>query len=744
MKQIGGGHARTLSRTLLAHAQRGPLHADPVYGRVTWDHVHTNPPLSQVKPGDDVHITLSKGTFVSTGTGGEMMVRAIKVIDAHTFVHVRLFRRTTITASLAFEARRRLLNEIFEYVLGFATGDIEARVVVVYENDGNVFTREPINNWTPEFFAKNFDVRPRTEPTDTTDTTDTTEPKQYDLQSTAKTLLKSAMQAARIATSGGDSASEGETEQELEGETEQESQPRKKRLKVATDTVMVMNRLNEVPPSALQDVRLITQKIGKGDEAVSCFFTLSEISYLQHHYKHIKDINVAKLVREYDLESANALRKALDQDRYIPTTTKWGKAFASISTNIGTVLGAMNGLLIRSLSEKINVIIAKDELRNYHHDKFGEMNKAIDLGIDRGVARVHYYSFHVDPLQKIEDAFKPFYSHTITVTVRPFQQFSERFKGQYGSVPVAADVVNPLTLELEQEVFDWLQRTHANFDYFYSDMSRPQGSQVAHREEFQKLFQPCYNSYQHLLKLADNPIKLQAEQRHLKKLLNDNAMIMRRIEGAYQEYQKALALSMYVDSEEGRKQIEDVIRRKKEQEHATREYHRAKIARLEAMGLNINEHCFAGACTVERDDGTFVRVEEVQVHDRLRTHGGFVAVAVIKRGTSEQRMCDMGGGLLLTHKHPVFHRGRWVYPRDVCAVTLDFLTTYNFEMAAAPSDKQKHTLYVCGRLCATLGFGEPSGEPATRFGEAYWQHHHHIGAHTEARMPERSNAILVR
>lgn len=115
--------------------------------------------------------------------------------------------------------------------------------------------------------------------------------------------------------------------------------------------------------------------------------------------------------------------------------------------------------------------------------------------------------------------------------------------------------------------------------------------------------------------------------------------------------------------------------------------------------------CFGPNGRVELSDGTSKTVEQLVVGDCVQSQAGTSTISrVLKYPKTTSKLCNING-TVLTHKHPVFHQGEWIYPRDIANTFQEDIVLYNFEMKGDRVDKNKHTIVINDVTCATLGCG---------------------------------------
>ena len=67
-------------------------------------------------------------------------------------------------------------------------------------------------------------------------------------------------------------------------------------------------------------------------------------------------------------------------------------------------------------------------------------------------------------------------------------------------------------------------------------------------------------------------------------------------------------------------------------------------------------------------NGTNVQISQIKKGDRIQTLNGAGTVKCLLKfvqQNSTTKLCQLSGGLKITHKHPVLIDGKWIYPKDI-------------------------------------------------------------------------------
>ena len=135
--------------------------------------------------------------------------------------------------------------------------------------------------------------------------------------------------------------------------------------------------------------------------------------------------------------------------------------------------------------------------------------------------------------------------------------------------------------------------------------------------------------------------------------------------------------------------------------------------------------CFGPDGRVQLSDGSYTTVEQLAVGDSVQSLSGISTISkVFKYPKTLSKLCRINN-TVLTHKHPIFYQGEWIYPKDIAETFREEVVLYNFEMKGDRTDKKKHTIVINGVACATLGCGPEtlqSRNPGRdrKSGSGYW------------------------
>jgi hypothetical protein len=141
-------------------------------------------------------------------------------------------------------------------------------------------------------------------------------------------------------------------------------------------------------------------------------------------------------------------------------------------------------------------------------------------------------------------------------------------------------------------------------------------------------------------------------------------------------------------------------------------------------GINVCDHCFGGDNMVQLENGTQTYIKDLVIGDKVRSKYGYSTISKVLYTDKTMRLVCNLDGLIITDTHPINIDNKWIYPKDISNVYKDYLEVYNFEMEGNHNNKDIHTIYVNGMLCATLGCGPDelairNPEDDSKFGNGY-------------------------
>lgn len=100
----------------------------------------------------------------------------------------------------------------------------------------------------------------------------------------------------------------------------------------------------------------------------------------------------------------------------------------------------------------------------------------------------------------------------------------------------------------------------------------------------------------------------------------------------------------------------------------------------------------------------FKKVRDVQKGDKILNKDGSVSTVMMKVKINclkgKTLLVELAEGLLITPKHPILHRGKWIKPQELKKPVLkDCEAVYNFILDS------KHQMVINNVVCVTLGHG---------------------------------------